>query len=240
MKKSIDLVIPVYNEQEDLPACIEKLTAFFEIQDIHNMTIIIADNASIDNTSVIGKELAKKYFNVQYVYLPQKGRGGALRKVWLTGQGNFKMYCDVDLSADIDSIPQFIQALEDGADIVIGSRYLPDSKVIRGLKRSILSIGYNYLLRFLFPIKFKDSQCGMKAIKKEVFEKLEPSIKDNHWFFDTELLIRASYLGYIIKEIPVKWIEDLDSRVNIIETIVGYIKNILRMKKEFFFSHKSI
>ena len=198
----------------------------------YDWKIIIANNASTDNTLSIAKELSKKYQEIRYIHLDKKGRGRALRKAWTESNSDINCYMDVDLSTDLNALPILIKEIENGYDIVTGSRFLPDSKVERKLKREILSRGYNILLRLFLNVKFKDAQCGFKAVNKRIVKEIIPLIKNNEWFFDTELLFLAERKGYKTKEIPVKWTEDKDSRVKIAKTSSNYIKSILRLRKK--------
>jgi len=231
--KDLSIVIPVYNEEKILEDSITKIRNF-SIKNMSNYKwgIIIANNASTDNTLKIAKKLSKKYNNVGFIHLNKKGRGRALRKAWTESNSDILCYMDVDLSTDLGALPNLIKAIDEGYDVVTGSRFLPDSKVERKLKREILSRGYNSLLKLILNVKFKDAQCGFKAVNKRIVKEIIPLIKNNEWFFDTELLVLSEKKGYKIKEIPVKWTEDKDSKVRTAQTSFNYIKSIFRLRKE--------
>ncbi|MBL7169613.1 MAG: glycosyltransferase family 2 protein [Candidatus Aenigmarchaeota archaeon] len=227
----ICIVVPVYNEEEQLELSVEKILEVCK-KNYRNFEIIIADNASIDKTLKIAKKLSKKYKQVKYIHLDQKGRGRALKKAWTTTDADIICYMDVDLSTDLKYLKPLTNAIEDGYDISFGSRHQKQSQLKRSLKRDILSKGYNFLLKLFLNVRFDDAQCGFKAINKRVGKNLIPEIENNEWFFDTELLVKGERLGYRLKEVPVKWIEDKESTVKIRETVESYLRNIFRLKKE--------
>lgn len=235
MKKSngieIDIVIPVYNEEKVLNKNISILQAFLAKYVKYKCDIIIADNGSTDNTWREVKALVRKNQNVRYVYLPKKGRGGALKKIWLKSKADVLCYLDADLSTDLRALPELFDAIvEDGFHVAVGSRLLPGSKVKRGLLREVISRGYNAALRLLFGGRqFSDAQCGFKALRRNVAYELVPLIKNENWFFDTELLVLAERKGLRIKDIPVLWVERPESKVMILKTIHEDILGILRL-----------
>lgn len=229
-KKSITVVVPVYNEEKDLPLNIPKLFSFLERNMLsHDWEIVIADNASTDKTSEIGKRLAKKS-GIKYLRLAQKGRGRALKTAWNASKSDILAYMDVDLSSDLSFFPRLIGALEAGADIAIGSRLVAGSKVYgRPLLREIMSRGYSLLFRIVFLTSFSDAQCGFKAVKKEVWDRISSAVTDTGWFFDSELLIIADKAGFEITEIPVTWRDDPASTVKVAKTAWGDIKGLARL-----------
>jgi glycosyltransferase involved in cell wall biosynthesis len=227
----VEVVIPVYNEEHILSRSVATLREFLGESMPFEWSINIADNASTDNTPGVAQSLCERYSEVSYSRIEQKGRGRALRKVWLESTADIVSYMDVDLSTGLSAFPLLIKAItEEGYDIAIGSRLMTDSKVKRSLKREITSRSYNLLARAMFLSKFHDAQCGFKALTQKVARELVPRIQDQAWFFDTELLILAEKNGYGIKEIPVEWVEDQDSRVDIIKTAAEDIKGLLRVR----------
>ena len=231
MKNSgLCVVIPVYNEEIDLPLNIPKLLLFLEKKmSVYDWEIVIADNASTDKTPKIAQEFAKDK-RVKYLRLEKKGRGRALKKAWNNSDKRILSYMDVDFSSDLSYFSKLIESIENGADIAIGSRLAKGARVIgRTPVREIMSRGYSLLFRSIFWTKFKDAQCGFKAIKKDVWDKLEPIIKDTHWFFDTELLIISQKAGYVVSEVPIVWRDDPNSTVKVAKTAWGDIKGLLRL-----------
>jgi glycosyltransferase involved in cell wall biosynthesis len=228
---SVDVVIPVYNEEKALPGSIAQLRAFLGERFPYQWRIVIADNASTDRTAEVGAALAAAHPDVVYLRLEQKGRGRALRTAWLASEADILSYMDVDLSTNLNAFPPLIDAIVTrGYDVAIGSRLMPASRTTRSLKREVISRGYNLLIKLLFWHHFSDAQCGFKAITRQAARELVPLVEDQSWFFDTELLLRAEQQGYRIAEVPVEWIEDLDSRVNIVRTAIDDVRGLLRVR----------
>lgn len=225
----IAFILPVYNEEKDLKKGVLKLYNYLVSNKIKSWKIIIADNASTDKTPEIGKQLAKNYTNVFYFYLPIKGRGYALRKTYNSFNAKIYFYMDIDLSTDLNHIKEVLNEMNYN-DIVIGTRLSKNSKVERSLFRELISRTYNLIARFLTKTKVSDLQCGFKAINNKIIEEVIPLVKDNNWFFDSEMLIIAEKRGYKIKEIPIKWTDDPYSKVKILETSLNYLKNLLRLR----------
>lgn len=233
MKKTIvEITIPVYNEEKELEKNIEKLYIFCkENLKAYIWHITIADNASADNTPVIGALLSKKYPEVSHFRLEQKGRGRAVKQVWSNTRSDFCVYMDLDLSTDLMHLPPMLQKLENGCDIVIGSRLAKGAKVEgRTLIREITSRTLNTVfISIPFQTHFTDAQCGFKGVTRRVVENLIPKIKDNDWFFDGELLIVGEKSGYNICELPIHWVDNPGSTVRLVATILGDIKVIWRL-----------
>ena len=227
---TVDIVIPVYNEEQDLPRSIDILTKFLRDNLENPWRIIIADNGSTDNTLSIGEMLSNRYPGVTCVHIPQKGRGRALRQVWLESTAAIVSYMDVDLSTDLSHFPQLVRAIEEGTHIAIGSRLSRGSRVKRPLKREFISRCYSALIRAMFFTPFHDAQCGFKALSRNTAGLLVPLVKDNNWFFDSELLIIGASRGFQIKEVAVHWEDAPDSRVRIIPTAWEDIKGLLRLR----------
>ena len=230
MPASVDVVVPVYNEEKTLSASILRLSQFLQGNLSNPWRITIADNASTDATRSIAESLQQQYSSVNYLYLPQKGRGRALRTAWLDSTSDFVSYMDADLSTDLIHFPALIQSLESGFHIAVGSRLSQESRVTRGLKRELISRSYNLLIKSLFFTPFPDAQCGFKALTRQTAQAIIPSIKNNNWFFDTELLIIAAKRGYRIKSVPVRWDDDPGSTVNVFQTATEDVKGLLRLR----------
>lgn len=227
------ITIPVLNEENELEKNIKILAGFLAENLKYDWEIEIADNGSTDKTREIGERLARENNNrVKYRRLEERGRGRALKKSWTGSDAEILSYMDIDLSTNLKSFPPLIDKITDGADVAIGSRLLKASRTKRQFKREILSRGYNLLIKLMFQNKFSDAQCGFKAINKKAASALLPKIKNNEWFFDTELLLLTEREGFRIAEVPVEWIEDLDSRVKIIKTIAEDVKGLIRIRLE--------
>ena len=232
-KPSVDIVIPVLNEERALEASVLRLRAFCrERLPAYSCRVIVADNGSTDRTPAICAEMASAHDDVGVHRLEVRGRGRALRAVWLASDADVRCYMDVDLSTDLEALPPLVESLASGAcDVAIGSRLAPGAAVTaRSLKREVLSRGYNIIIRSMFFVSFRDAQCGFKGLTRRAAEDLAPVILDNGWFFDTELLILAEKLGYRVIEIPVRWTDDPDTRVKVVRTAYEDLKGLFRLR----------
>lgn len=229
----VDIVVPVLNEEKILQSSIETLDEYMMENLPYRYQITIADNGSQDNTLKIAKSLAQDHQSVRVVRLAERGRGRALKQVWQSSQADILTYMDVDLSTSLDDFLPMIQPIVAGeAGVAIGSRLMKKSKTSRGFKREFISRCYNKIIKLTSRTKFSDAQCGFKAIRRDVAKRFLPKIKDNEWFFDTELLIKTERAGVPIHEQPVTWIEDTDSHVKIVKTAVDDLKGLHRVNKE--------
>jgi len=226
----VEIVVPVHNEQDDLGPSIHRLHAFLRDRFPFTALITIADNASTDATWNRGRELAEQLDGVRAVHLDAKGRGRALQHVWASSDARVVAYMDVDLSTDLAALLPLVAPLLSGhSDVAIGSRLARTSRVVRGPKREIISRCYNLLLRTTLRARFSDAQCGFKAMRTDAARLLLPHVKDTAWFFDTELLVLAERSGMRIAEVPVDWVDDPDSRVDITSTALADLRGIARV-----------
>ena len=229
----IGIVVSVLNEEKILQKSITTLDEYMAKHLPYRYQITILDNGSQDKTLEIAKNLAEKHRSVRVVSLVERGRGRALKHVWQNSPADILTYMDVDLSTSLDDFLPMIQPLVAGeTGVAIGSRLMKDSRTSRGVKREFISRCYNRIIKWTSSTKFSDAQCGFKAIRRDVAAKFLPKIKDNEWFFDTELLIKTERAGVPIHEQPVTWIEDTDSRVKIVKTAVDDLKGLYRVNKE--------
>jgi putative flippase GtrA len=228
----LDVVIPVYNEEIDLEPCVRRLHAYLEEHFPYRFRITIADNASTDSTADVARRLATDVPEVVSVHLAEKGRGRALKHVWIHSDAAVLAYMDVDLSTDLGALLPLVAPLISGhSDLAIGSRLARGSRVVRGAKREFISRSYNLILRGALSARFSDAQCGFKAIRGDVAERLLPMVEDTGWFFDTEMLVLAEKAGLRIHEVPVDWIDDPDSRVDIVATALADLRGIVRLTR---------
>ena len=228
----LDIVIPVYNEAHVLAGSIERLRSYLaETNFPYSRRIVVADNASTDRTLAVAQELAERFDDVAALHLPQKGRGRALRKAWLESDADAVSYMDVDLSTDVAALTPLARAvLEEGYDVASGSRMTRGSQIERSLRRELTSRGFIFLIKLVFLSKLSDTQCGFKALSRDAARELVPRIENEEWFFDTELLLLAEKGGYRVKDIPIRWIEDTDSRVNVRKTVIEDLQGLWRMR----------
>jgi putative flippase GtrA len=224
----VEIVVPVHNEERDLAPSIERLHEYLSASFPFSWRIVIADNASSDGTLAEAHRLSERFVGVDVMHLAAKGRGRALRLAWSASPATVVAYMDVDLSTDLAGLLPLVAPLLSGhSELAIGTRLASSSRVTRGSKREFISRSYNTLRRTTLNAHFSDAQCGFKAVRGDVAHKLLPQVKDQEWFFDTELLILAQRQGLRIHEVPVDWVDDPDSRVAIVSTAVKDLRGAL-------------
>lgn len=229
---TVEIVIPVYNEERALPGCVRTLHRYLAEGFPLDWRITVVDNASTDRTYQVARELAATYPRVHVLRLDRKGRGLALRTAWAASTADVVAYMDVDLSTGLDALLPLVAPLLSGhSDIAIGSRLAPGARTRRGPKREIISRCYNALIRLGFGSRFTDAQCGFKAARTEAVRPLLAATEDDSWFFDTELLLLAEHNGLRVHEVPVDWVEDVDSRVDVVRTALDDLRGLLRMAR---------
>jgi len=226
----VEIVIPVYNEQAALAGSVRALHEFLSEEFPFTWRVVIADNASTDETPAIARALAGDLPGVSYLRLEEKGRGRALRTAWTASDAAVVAYMDVDLSTDLRALLPLVAPLISGhSEVALGTRLARQAKVSRGAKREVISRAYNRILRTLLRARFSDAQCGFKAVRTDVARHLIPDVKDQTWFFDTELLVLAQRRGLRMHEVPVDWVDDPDSRVDIVRTAIDDLKGVARL-----------
>ncbi|GAB2846171.1 bifunctional glycosyltransferase family 2/GtrA family protein [Actinoallomurus bryophytorum] len=228
----IEIAIPAYNEEHVLAASVRRLHTYLIETFPYRFVITVVDNASTDRTWEVAERLSLEIAEVEAVRLEDKGRGRALRYAWSTSSADIVAYMDVDLSTDLQAFLPLIAPLVSGhSDLAIGSRLSRGSAVVRGPRRELISRAYNLLLRTTLAARFSDAQCGFKAGRTDVVRALLPAVEDQAWFFDTELLLLAERNGLRIHEVPVDWVDDPDSRVDVVRTAVEDLRGMLRMAR---------
>jgi glycosyltransferase involved in cell wall biosynthesis len=223
--------VPVYNEQSVLERSIRRLHEFLGANMPFAWRIVIADNASTDATLAIARALAHELSDTEVLHLGAKGRGRALRAAWSGSDAGVLCYMDVDLSTDLRALLPLVSGLISGhSDVAIGTRLAHGARVVRGRKRELISRTYNRLLRVVLGARFSDAQCGFKAIRADAAQRLLPAVRDDGWFFDTELLILAQRQGLRIHEVAVDWVDDPDSRVDVLRTAIDDLRGVARIR----------
>jgi glycosyltransferase involved in cell wall biosynthesis len=226
----VDVVVPVRNEEHDLGPSIRRLVTYLRASFPFTARVTIADNGSTDGTAAIAAGLACELDEVRAIIMDLPGRGRALRAIWSESDAEVLAYMDVDLSTELNALLPLVAPLLSGhSDLAIGTRLARGARVIRGPKRELISRGYNMLLRACMGARFSDAQCGFKAIRRDQARALLPLTQDTGWFFDTELLVLAERAGLRIHEVPVDWIDDLDSRVDIVATALADLRGMARL-----------
>ncbi len=227
----VDVVIPVLNEAHVLEKSVATVRAFLQENLRYRWRIVIADNGSTDGTGEVASSLAARYDDVEWQHLAIRGRGSALVHAWTRSTADVLCYTDVDLSTELAALPRLVDAiLVEGYDLATGSRLMRESLTTRSFKRELISRIYNLFVKAVLITSFSDAQCGFKAVSRRVVERVLPEVKDRSWFFDTELLVLSEKWGYRIKDIPVFWIEDDDSRVKLVRTAWDDIKGVCRVR----------
>jgi putative flippase GtrA len=230
----LEVVVPVHDEQEVLARSIGRLTRHLAAEFPFTWRVTIVDNASTDGTWIEASKLAAVHDHVHALHLDAKGRGRALRAAWSRSDAAVVAYMDVDLSTDLRALLPLVAPLVSGhSDVAIGSRLASGARVVRGPRRELVSRIYNRLLRVVFRNQFRDAQCGFKAMRADLARRLLPWVADEGWFFDTELLLLAERNGFRITEVPVDWVDDPDSRVDVVRTALGDLRGMGRMAVAF-------
>jgi glycosyltransferase involved in cell wall biosynthesis len=226
----VEIVVPVHNEQATLEQSVRRLHRFLRGEFPLSWRIVIADNASSDATPRIGARLAQELPGVALLRLERKGRGHALRAAWSRSDARVLAYMDVDLSTDLRALLPLVAPLLSGhSDVAIGTRLARGARVVRGPRREVISRSYNAILHLALRARFSDAQCGFKAVRAAALPGLLQQVRDDGWFFDTELLILAQRQGKRIHEVPVDWVDDPDSSVRIVRTAVDDLRGVGRL-----------
>jgi glycosyltransferase involved in cell wall biosynthesis len=229
----VDVVIPVLNEAHVLEESVATVRQFLSASVRWQWRVVVVDNGSTDGTDRVARSLVERHGGqMVFVQLPQRGRGRALRHAWTQSDADVMTYMDVDLSTELAALPKLVEGIRSGHyDLGTGSRLLPASQTTRSFKREVISRCYNVFVKAVLWTSFSDAQCGFKAVSRQVVNEIVPLIKDQAWFFDTELLVLAEKQGYRVMDIPVRWIEDDDSRVKIVKTAWEDIKGVMRLRR---------
>jgi glycosyltransferase involved in cell wall biosynthesis len=226
----VEVTIPVFNEEDIIEASTRRLRSYLDESFPFDTTIRIVDNASTDGTWDVAVRLANTLPGVSAVHLDEKGKGRAVRAAWSSSSAQIVCYMDIDLSTDLDGLLPLVAPLLSGhSDVSIGSRFATGAHVLRGARRELVSRLYNVLLRGALRPQFTDASCGFKAARREAAEALLPLVRDEHWFFDTELLVLAERSGFRIHEVPVDWVDDADSRVHVASVAKEDLRGVVRL-----------
>jgi glycosyltransferase involved in cell wall biosynthesis len=230
----LDLVVPVYNEEDALGPSIRRITAHLADMPF-SWRVSIVDNASTDGTAELATDLAATVPGVRAILLDEKGKGRAVRAAWMESDAEVLAYTDVDLSTDLAALAPLVDAVVSGdGDIAIGSRLASGARVTRGPKREIVSRSYNSIIQAVTRAGFTDAQCGFKALRADVARTLLPEVENETWFFDTELLLLAEHHGLKIVEVAVDWVDDPTTTVNIRETAMTDLRGLIRLTRRLF------
>ncbi len=229
----VDVVVPVHNEERVLESSVRRLRSYLDREFGFPAVVTVVDNGSTDATALIAARLEAELGGVRTIHIEDNGRGRALRVAWAGTAAQVVAYMDVDLSTSLDALLPLVAPLVSGhSELAIGTRLARGSRVVRGLRRELISRAYNLLLKVLLHSGFSDAQCGFKAARADVVRRLLPEVVDEGWFFDTELLVRAERHKLRIHEVPVDWVEDTDSRVDLVRTSQEDLRGVLRLLRD--------
>jgi len=227
----VSVVLPAYNEEATLAdtvgTTLETLAAFLPDG---TYEVIVAEDGCEDRTPEIADELTDEHDTVRHIHSGERlGRGGALERASRAAEGGTLVYFDTDLATDMRHLKELVESVRSGEyDVATGSRWLPGSEADRPAKRGVPSLVYNTLVRLFLRSGLRDHQCGFKAFDREVLLELLADVEDDHWFWDTEVLVRAQRAGYRVREFPVDWTPRGDSKVDIVRDVFGMGSQILR------------
>jgi glycosyltransferase involved in cell wall biosynthesis len=233
----LNVTIPALNEEAMLPDTIRKVNArlLADFPDGY-WIIVVADNNSTDSTPRLTAAMLPEYSHLRYVRLERRGKGYGIRSGWEAYPADVNVFMDADLATDLDALKPLVETAARVGGIALGSRYHPASEVNRSPFRLLVSRGYRLVFRLWLDLRVRDAACGFKAVSAEVLSKIVPLVRDNRWFFDTELLVRAQRAGYPLTEVPVRWIEEAPggrrSRVNVADVAAQYLKACANLRRE--------
>jgi glycosyltransferase involved in cell wall biosynthesis len=226
----VSVVLPAYNEANRLEAALAKVMEALK-ESAESYEVIIAEDGSTDGTDKIAESLSEKHPCIRHLHGEKRlGRGAALKNAFKKSSGKILVYMDVDLATDIGQLKSLVRAIEEEeCDFATGSRMLSESKVERSRTRRIASKSYNFLVRALLGSKVKDHQCGFKAFRREPLMQLLDEVTARHWFWDTEILVRAFRMGYKIKEIPVEWKGGHETKVRLLKDSFNMAGQVIKL-----------
>jgi uncharacterized protein (TIRG00374 family) len=227
----VSVVLPAYDEEATIAETVElTLATLAEFLSAGDYEVMIAEDGCSDRTPEIASRLAAEDDRVRHFHSDERlGRGGALDHAFAAAEGDVLVYFDTDLATDLTHLEELVERVRSGdADVATGSRWHRNASVDRPARRGVPSQVYNGLVRLFLRSTLRDHQCGFKAVSREAFETLRTDVEDDHWFWDTELLVRAQRRGYRVVEFPVEWTPKGDSKVDLVRDVFGMGSQILR------------
>ena len=232
----VSVVLPAYNEEDTIRETVETTLATLDgFLPAGSFEVVVAEDGCDDRTPEIADELAAADSRVRHFHSDERlGRGGALDFAFERAAGDVLVYFDTDLATDMRHLEELVESVRSGEyDVATGSRWMPENVADRPAKRGIPSRGFNAATRLLLGSNLRDHQCGFKAFSRESFESLHGEVADKHWFWDTEMLVRAQRRGFRVKEFAVEWTPKGDSKVDLVRDVFGMGSQILRCFWEF-------
>jgi uncharacterized protein (TIRG00374 family) len=232
----VSVVLPAYNEADTIETTVRTtLDTLAGFLPAGTYEVVVAEDGCEDETPEIADRLAAEDDRVRHFHSDERlGRGGALNAAFRDARGDTLVYFDTDLATDMQHLEELVESVRsDGYDLATGSRWMPGEEADRPAKRGIPSQGFNLAVRKLLGSELRDHQCGFKAFSRDGFQTLVGDVEDEHWFWDTEMLVRAQRRGLDVKEFPVEWTPKGDSKVDLVRDVFGMGSQILRCFWEF-------
>ena len=236
MSVEVSVVLPAYNEERTIESTVHTtLATLAEFLPDDSYEVIVAEDGCEDRTPEIADRLAAEDDRVRHFHSDERlGRGGALERAFAASEGGTLVYFDTDLATDMKHLEELVEPIRSGEyDVATGSRWMPENVADRPAKRGVPSRGFNTLTRLFLRSDLRDHQCGFKAFDREALFGILPDVADDHWFWDTEVLVRAQRKGYRVKEFAVDWEPKGDTKVDLVRDVLGMGSQILRTWWEF-------
>jgi hypothetical protein len=227
----VSVVLPAYDEEETIEETVRiSLSTLASFLPEGSFEVIVAEDGCSDRTPEIADRLAREDARVRHFHSDERlGRGGALERAFEAARGDTLVYYDTDLATDMRHLEELVESVRtEGYDVATGSRRMPGARQPRETERGVASDGYNTLVRTVLRSDLRDHQCGFKAFDREVLFALLPAVGDDHWFWDTEILVKAQRRGYDVKEFPVEWEPKGDTKVDLVRDVLGMGSQVLR------------
>ena len=228
----ISIVIPAYNEEARLGPTINRVLNFVRLQ-AWDAEVIVVDDGSCDRTADLVRKYAENDGMIRLLQNPgNRGKGYSVRNGVLNARGRIILFTDADLSSPIEEAPKLLEALEAGADIAIGSRWMRSELQTKrqSIARQVLGRVFNLLLRMVLMLDFKDTQCGFKAFRRQAATAVFPLQRIERWGFDPEILFLARRAGFKVVEVPVRWGHDTGTRINPVADGSRMVADMLRIR----------
>jgi dolichyl-phosphate beta-glucosyltransferase len=227
----LTIIVPAYNEERRLPETLPQVVAFAEAQG-YPVEVLVVDNASTDHTPDIARKIAAKHPCVSLLYQPIQGKGAAVRKGMLAGQGTHLFMCDADLAMPIEEVSKFLPPTLSDYDVAIASREAPGAvRYAEPGYRHLMGRVFNFLVRLLAVPGIQDTQCGFKCFHREVAHDVLSVQTIDGWAFDVELLHIAQRRGYRIVEVPIHWYYGEGSRLSPLRDSWNMLREVLRIRR---------
>ncbi|MDS0298112.1 flippase-like domain-containing protein [Halogeometricum sp. S1BR25-6] len=227
----VSVVLPAYNEEDTIEQTVgETLRTLSSFLPADSFEVIVAEDGCDDRTPELAEQMAANDDRVRHFHSDERlGRGGALEHAFAAANGEVLVYFDTDLATDMNHLEELVDRVRSGRyDVATGSRWMPGRVADRPAKRGVPSRAFNLLVRLFLGSSLRDHQCGFKAFSREVFEDLRTQVEDEHWFWDTEMLVRAQRAGYRVDEFPVDWTPKGDTKVDLVRDVFGMGSQIVR------------